>query len=246
MKPRDITVLADSGSSWSLCSDNFRKYAIEIRPIPPEIILVSATNSPIRGTGIGLFHLQLGSIVVTTDMFLVDTSMSWPYTIVGLTLLEKLETVINLKTKTLTLRLEDGTSDTISYTNYASGKKSKQVSIITPIYLQPELLHDFDEEWEEMLLMGEEPVNDPPLQPAVAVVNPITVTPPEPTPPTPTPVAKVIPRVQAPREVASTNETASLQQGPPSNQTVVRREDSETSSPPSDRIVSGPRRFGES
>ena len=151
LKPKEIVVLADSGSSWSLCSDRLRNYAVDIRPIPPEVKLVSATNGAIKGTGIGLFELQFGDLTILTDIFLVDTEMSWPYTIIGLTLLEQLNALIDLKNKTLTIK-NDGNTETIPYHNYANHHKSKRVSIITPIYQIPTLLDDDD--YENYLLNG--------------------------------------------------------------------------------------------
>ena len=96
---KQIVVLGDSGSSWSLISHHYKHYAIDIRPIPPDIVLVAATGTKIMGQGIGLFLIKIGETIVTTDFFIVDGE--WPYTIVGLSLLEKLNTVIDLASKTL-------------------------------------------------------------------------------------------------------------------------------------------------
>ena len=88
LRDKKLTVLADSGSSWSLLSDSYREYALTLRDIPPDIILVSASGNRIIGTKIGLFCIKIGNTRVTTDFFLVDNSVPWNYTILGLSVLE--------------------------------------------------------------------------------------------------------------------------------------------------------------
>ena len=159
LKPRINTVLWDTGSSWSLCSDTLRHYAIDIRPIPPEIILVSATGGKIKGTGVGIFAIQLDGIEVRTDVFLVDSSISWPYTILGLNLLDKINSLIDIKNKKIIIQPEGEKKGEVKFSFYASGAQ-KQIknccNLITPMNsdLQIQLTPTM-EELEDILLFPE-------------------------------------------------------------------------------------------
>ena len=108
-------------------------------------MLVAATGTKIMGQGIGLFLIKIGETIVTTDFFIVDGE--WPYTIVGLSLLEKLNTVIDLASKTLTFSSEPNQTDEIDFSLFASTVGKKQsVEIITPICtLTNQQLEDADD-----------------------------------------------------------------------------------------------------
>ena len=107
LRDKEIIVLGDSGSSWSLISENFKNYAVEIKPIPSRLSLVGASGTQIPIKGIGIFVIKIGKIVVKTEFILV-TDLNWPFTIVGLTLMEKLNSIIDLGKRTISLSLENG------------------------------------------------------------------------------------------------------------------------------------------
>ena len=121
LKEKKITILADSGSAWSLISSEYSKYAQDIKPVPKNVILVSATGTPIRGAGVALFKIRLGDTYVTTDMFIVDSDVQiWPYTIIGLSLLQRLDTQIDLKNMTMTFFPGTKLEDKSDFALYAS------------------------------------------------------------------------------------------------------------------------------
>ena len=133
MRDKQITVLADSGSSWSLIGEEYKHFAQDIREIPPSVVLVSATGSPISGAGIALFKIRIGNTEIMTDMFLVSKEVKWNYSIIGMTLMEKLQCNIDLKNKRLSIYPHTKAEDHVQLEYYASHvnkqtKESKQSS----------------------------------------------------------------------------------------------------------------------
>ena len=148
MRDKQITVLADSGSSWSLIGEEYKHFAQDIREIPPSVVLVSATGSPISGAGIALFKIRIGNTEIMTDMFLVSKEVKWNYSIIGMTLMEKLQCNIDLKNKRLSIYPHTKAEDHVQLEYYAShvNKRTKEseqsrVNNITNFYQQARPLH---------------------------------------------------------------------------------------------------------
>ena len=117
-----ITVLADTGSSWSLIGGEMKEYAIKVRELPEGLSLIGAEGSPIMGIGIGTFYIKIGYTVIKTDFFMVHPDVNWKYPILGLSLLEKLGTTINLGSKTLTFDIF-GEQESITFSQYIYEKE---------------------------------------------------------------------------------------------------------------------------
>ena len=122
-KDKIITALADTGSNWSLISEKEKHFAIDLKPLNNEINLVGATGNSIPGAGIGLFGLRIGDIDLKTDFFVVNADLAWDYPIIGLSLMEKLKTKIDMESKTLTIYAPSGKSE-IKYTQFVNKSPS--------------------------------------------------------------------------------------------------------------------------
>ena len=80
IRDKDIAVLGDSGSSWSLISNLFKNYASEIKPLPPRLSLVGANGGKIPLSGIGIFNIQIGNLIIKTEFVKISKGIFYSET----------------------------------------------------------------------------------------------------------------------------------------------------------------------
>ena len=103
--------------------------------------LVGANGGRIPLSGIGLFNIQIGKLMIKTEFVIVNSDeITWPFTILGLTLLESMGSIIDLKNKNIQFRLDNGDTETIGFSQYISNVLTLSPSFSSHVIFQEEEL----------------------------------------------------------------------------------------------------------